>query len=660
MQTANNPDKLNNRITVKSLVFLEFIDETKAFLCKYLKNIRKRPGEFSIITFHPKVKEYLSRCGIYSMDSFNFCPTSSHQKLLVKLEEYTNDVRRNCNLTDHFGIKESYVENLLYSMRGILSHWLYRVEVIINAIEYYKPKAIISVGHKEANVARSLWVEPAERYITHIVSYVCVQRDIEFRNIPMRIKSGRARQILTGFWKELVKNISCPILQYTTCINKDFIMIPFIGHNMIAVINDFKRELGRDYEIVVLNLPFKSAARYFWRNIFTTDKLPYTYLPCHADKKQAFSENFIAQKENFQKTLFDLIDKWTYRDISPAPLLRLKYIHALDKVVINKTYYQAANMKRFLDDFQPILVLSQYSRGLGAVMGELCTTKQIASLMIPHGSFTAIPDKYSKLEWKENAIGIVDTQYQYLALQTPLIKDFLLDVPVKSEPIITGPLLFGRKNRSGCVIERLKQQFAPNGEILIIHASTPKHRKGQRLFNYETIDEYVDGLVSLVEAINNLKGVRLIIRYRVIDGLSAEELKNLLPGSNSYSIVSDGDFLDYLSIADVLVSFSSSTMEEALQNDIPVLVFNKYNRYRHLSGVALSPNSSGMRISAVYNVDSENDLLFALQWICDNHLSQKEDLSYLFTRYKYNNGCKVNLADFIKGLGEPQQNIMVN
>jgi hypothetical protein len=272
---------------------------------------------------------------------------------------------------------------------------------------------------------------------------------------------------------------------------------------------------------------------------------------------------------------------------------------------------------------------------MSAVLGELCRGKGIPSIMIPHGSFTPVQDEHSKKEWAENARGIVNTPYGYLALQTPLIEKFLEDIPVKSRPVMTGPLIFGRENRAGEDVEGLRKKYALPDEKIILHAGTPKHRKSQRLLNYETLDEYVDGIASLIRAVDRIDGARLIIRYRVIDGLGIEDLKSILPKSEKFSIASGGSFSDYLSIADLLVSYSSSTMEEALQNDIPVLLYNKYDRYQHLKGLELSKISGNLRPAAVYNVNSEGDLLFALEWILKNHLSGKGSMCDLFEEYKY-------------------------
>ena len=327
--------------------------------------------------------------------------------------------------------------------------------------------------------------------------------------------------------------------------------------------------------------------------------------------------------------------------------MKQKYKFGLEPGVIDATYNFSNNLNGYLNRWKPIFVLSQFSRVFPGVLGELCKIKDIPSLMIPHGTFVPVTDEYSKKEWQENALGLINTPYRYVAIQTPLAEKFLASISAQNKPVITGPILFGRKIKPSDDVKQLKRRFVQEKDKVILHAGTPKDRKSSRLINFETIDEYVDGIVSLINTVAKLNGVYLVIRFRPIDGLSIEELKNILPESKSYSIASDGTFADYLSIADLLVSFSSTTIEDALQNDVPVLLYNKYNRYQHIRGIVLSPGVSKIKPSAVYNVNREQDLLFGLEWILANHLFKEINTENLFKEYKFSPDETVKLSDFI-------------
>ncbi|MFH1878913.1 MAG: hypothetical protein ABH883_08910 [Candidatus Omnitrophota bacterium] len=635
---------------IDNLVFLEFVDEAKAYLKSRSARARHGAGKDLIISFHPVVKAFMADHGIQCADSFHFCPAASHKKLLAELEKYSIRFRAIGTISDRTGVKGSYTETLLFSFRGNLSTWLYRVEVLYNAVTMYRPGKVMCPDAGKIRAEKSLWTEEGERYLYDIARQVCSRENTDIEGIPVRIGRRNGKSLPAGRGDGLVRAIFCRLAGLLIKPGRNMILVPSESHDIEKAFCDIRKETG-EYDLAFLGPSRKVKARDILLTNGTAQGKPYRYLFFNTDRKVPLSADFIRQK----RSLSDEIEKWvkeiSYRGVSPALWLGEKYRKAFVPEIIDRTYFQAANINRFLDKNRPLLVMSQHSRCMTSVIGELCGIKDIPSLMIPHGSFTSVPDEYSLKEWKENAIGIVNTPYKYLAMQTPLIEGFIRDVKVKSKPVVTGPLIFARKICPGEGARLLRRRYAPGGEKIILHAGTPKHRKAQRFLNYETIDEYVDGIAALIKAVNKIENARLIIRYRVIDGLGTEELKKILPVSDSCYIASEGSFADYLSIADLLVSYSSSTMEEAVQNNIPVLLFNKYGRYRHINGAGITAASlQGTALSAVYNVDSEQDLIPALNWILKNHLSRdRNELKYLFDGYKYKDEETVKIPDLIRG-----------
>lgn len=632
----------------KHIVFLEFRDEAKVFLRHYRNEIARYPENFMIITFHRLVKQFLLTRGIRSIDSFHFCPTESRKRLLCKLEEYTKDVRRECSIRDSFGIGESYTENLLFYLRAILSSWLYRVEVISNTTAYYKSDTIITIGSERIMTARTPNTEEEERYIRDIINQASEKKKIAVKRLCTSYFLSWLRRLLSTAFEKFARNLLCDISRCFIKPGKNSILALTDSYGMANLLKGLRKDLGERYDLAVLGISRKFKAKDILKEFTRKKTGAFRYFFYNADRKTRFSRSFLKERNEFRSRMYALIDSWTYRDISPAKWLKPKYGFALEPGIIEKTYYNAFNLNRFLDKWRPMFVLSPNSRSMTAVAGELCRLKGIPSVVIPQGPLTPITDKHSAKEWRENALGLVDTPYTYLAIQNLNTEKFLSEIQTKNKPIITGPLILGVKNKSAQDSENLRKKFAPSGEKIILHAGTPKDRKSQRLLNYETIDEYVDGIASLINAVNKIKGIYLIVRYRVVDGLSVEALRSLLPDSKRYSIASEGSFSDYLSIADLLVSFSSSTMEEALQNDIPVLQYNKYDRYRHMKGIELLPGSKDPAPSAVYNVNSEKNLPFALGWVIENHLLLKNPPKGIFDEYKYKPEEITKLSDLIR------------
>jgi hypothetical protein len=148
----------------------------------------------------------------------------------------------------------------------------------------------------------------------------------------------------------------------------------------------------------------------------------------------------------------------------------------------------------------------------------------------------------------------------------------MLDDPARI--INIRPTLWGRavKHRSR----------AKSGCLTIVHAGTFKLRHNRR-YIYETSDEFLQGMKDLIEAIALFPSLRLILKIRPdIYELSLETMKALLPKAENVVIEAEKPFLEVLEEAALVVSFSSTTIEEALSNDVPVLLYGGDGRYVHI------------------------------------------------------------------------------
>jgi hypothetical protein len=81
-------------------------------------------------------------------------------------------------------------------------------------------------------------------------------------------------------------------------------------------------------------------------------------------------------------------------------------------------------------------------------------------------------------------------------------------------------------------------------------------------------------------------------------------LEKLLPLSKNCRIKTNGSFQNDLNNTDLLISFSSTTIEEALYARKPVALFGSSNRYHHLLGSSILPDMNNR--SAVYHLTKEN------------------------------------------------------
>ena len=248
----------------------------------------------------------------------------------------------------------------------------------------------------------------------------------------------------------------------------------------------------------------------------------------------------------------------------------------------------------------------------GAVFGQIAKEKNIQSILISHGTHPMHDDFFSIYEHKDNARGL---------LFSPLAKKTFIQSPntISSfdgamdnvKKIRSKPLMWGNDNKIN----------NNNDSRIILHAGTFKEL-GMRPWIYETSNEYIHGLQLLVDAISQIENTLLLIKIRPNIECNVKTVKKLLPYSKNYKIISKGSFQEFIEKARLLISFSSTTIEEALYARTPVGLFGGTSRYRHLNG-SINPPSKSAR-HAVYHLN-ENNLIKMLHSILDFHESPLTD-----------------------------------
>ncbi|MCA9398922.1 MAG: hypothetical protein KC618_04170, partial [Candidatus Omnitrophica bacterium] len=260
----------------------------------------------------------------------------------------------------------------------------------------------------------------------------------------------------------------------------------------------------------------------------------------------------------------------------------LKIERGLEKVaheLLHSTKVLYHTFKRL----KPQLLMAMYSGGIYCHMGEVARQMNICSLNISHGTHVPPNNKYEHIENFRLATSVIINTYKYVAVQTPWTNRFLDYYGDKRPRLFTGPLLYSKITKDDCLKNRKEFVGSNNNIKLILHATTLKRGRRGRLHITETLDEYISGLSDLVRAVNQLSDVFLVIRPHPVCDMTDEQLLALLPASEKIKIFRKGTFSSVLSAVDMLISYSSTCIEEALQNKIPVVLFDKWKRYNHFN-----------------------------------------------------------------------------
>lgn len=329
-----------------------------------------------------------------------------------------------------------------------------------------------------------------------------------------------------------------------------------------------------------------------------------------------FSEEVVKQVEG----LLELIDDEAIANATTA----------YRETLLNSAVFTdglSTDLERIWQYTIPKALIAHQMRWLeGAALAETAKKYKTRSVLLSHGSHPIPADGVSEFEHRDNARGL---------LFSSLADETIVQSPHAeraAEKFCSGlhrrrfrPILWSYKKAPSIPANK-------DGIRRILHAGTYK-LLGARPWIYETSDEFVKGLIALVRSAEKLENTQLIIRIRPAPECSLSSLKKLLPSAGNYIIKTTGNFIDDLLSSDLLVSFSSTTIEEALYVRRPVGLWGGTARYRHLPGTEKYPTKK--RRSAVYCL-TEKNLTSMLQAILDAHagclLSDEELAGYVWPK----------------------------
>ena len=646
----------------KSLVIFEYKDEVEAFISQQgTESIKDQ--NVHILALQPCVQAYLKRRNIPYLNTIGFFNIKSHERLILKAAEIVKPFRDIVSIEDDLGVKEGYNNAFTFYLRHYsILYLLWMIEVIDNAIEQLKPEKLIAFKLDYAFDVMDT-IPRNERHLGIIVEELAGQRGLKIELLtgwrrppnPIMVK---VKTSLFEMCKMVVFRINMVIISFKSG-NKEYILYPNNTYNLNKIIESFLSKFSRLMSVVLICRNPKAIGRMIcgynhWCEFYD---LP-GYLP--DNKRSGFvkelNKTVTKLKEHFSNNGQIL----RYKGVMFQKLVFLKIERSMIPFLIT-LHGQTYHLDKFIRNKRPALILSQMSRGLRYNLGELSEIHNIPSVLISHGSHVPTTNRFADMEWREHGLGLMDTHYKYLAIQTPWARSYLTHKLSNSIPIITGPLLFTKARRDEDYKLSIKKKLIPehNDKIIIIHAGTPKAYQSLRPFVYETIDEYIENINSLIRAVDRFNEIHLIVRFRPSEFLQLNDFLDLLTTSDCYSVHSEGTFADYLIISDLLASYSSTTIEEALQNKVPVLLYDSQGKYCHIKDAQVLDPSLSINVDSCYFIDSEKKLDWGLNWLVVNHFT-KDIPDNVWERHVFEDSDKVELTSYFNSLfsssSGPQKN----
>jgi len=580
------------------VIIIEFIDETLRLLAKYGEDYFRR-DDVLVVSLHPKVRAYLETLKIASVDTIAYLDNDAQHRIILKSERWTLQLVDAVELRDEFDIVNGYRETLIRHLRLQINHYLWLVEIINNIYLKHKVKKMITclVADEDAMYCKEGYIQDEERFLGFIARDFCSFHSVIFEPTTIEFDGEKADnrvfKKLLDFVVGTIARVNSHFKLSSINQNQDIVVVPGLSYrldSLMAVIKENHRQVAtymvwesgdslkqQLYKLYLLMPRFlkRSKKDKMLDAVFHLDFIEDQFVPTTE------SNTIKNQLEHW----IDLINRdetfsFEYLDINIKPYIHNKIRSGL-KVQMLRLHRRTMALARLFQTIKPKLLISMYSSDIYYMMGELAQYQNFDSLNISHGTHVPPHNEYEHIENYRLATSVISNSYRTVAVQTPWAEKFLDYYKDERERVISGPLLYSVVSQEERSRVRSDVLNVDKDTKVILYATTQKARDSFRFHITETLDEFISSIKDIVNMINQMDNVLFVIRPHPACDLSEEEFRRLIPQSDKIKIVKSGPFAPLLSASDLLISYSSTCIEEAVQNNIPVVMYDKWRRYNH-------------------------------------------------------------------------------
>ena len=591
-----------------------------------------------IIAMNQYVQTILNKKGLQYSNTLDLFGQCGHEFVSNKAEPII-EVLRSCRaLRECIGGEYGYSENFMHFIRHYVYYCLAVLYIVKSALSDYEDGDVVIV--RDVNDLLSFY-KTIGTVGDNISMLPCLIKSYaDSHQIKTKILFDESVGDKRKKWYRIRSVIGRGLFEIQLLIfriffrGKDKIFLYSDVYNMDRIVSRLgvKNNLFKVYLRSSFNIKGVLKGMVSWRAFgfsFVPDQ--YFSASCRIDEiEKALEQHYF----ELCRGIVDNEEKFLVYGVSLEPYVK-KYVDEWLHSYIRKIYIKSFHLSRVMDGANIKLSISQTAVGLAYSLSDISRKMNISSLLVPHGSFPPQKQSNAFVEWREHGRTLMNTHYEYVAVQSKWAAEYFQQQDeVFSRRIVTGPLIFSDKMRQSYDRVKMRSQVlgVTSSDIVVLHASTPKLFGNFIPYIYETFDEYVNNINQAILAVEKMAGVRLVIRFRV-KGVRLEDFKNRLVKSKRYSIVTSGSFEDLLWMSDALISYSSTAIEEALINRIPVLQYDPDNKYSHID--AINAEYSDKK-SGVYYAVSSGSLFVNLERLFDDHIISKKFTDGDWRKYRIN------------------------
>ena len=274
----------------------------------------------------------------------------------------------------------------------------------------------------------------------------------------------------------------------------------------------------------------------------------------------------------------------------------LNTYNKLNNKLIND-YNYSNSFEIFLEKITNIkFMISNINKGKNGIFAQLSKKNKSKSIIISHGTLSASFNKYDKIYKKIIANQVYSEEFDYAFSQSKISDSFFNEYNLKNH-FISGNILFSYKRK----LPKYKRGF-----LRILYAVTQKNINNTQIYGCEMYYEFLNNLKFLNEIAEN-KSIKIIVK------LHPSVMNNESSLSKIYTnlVFVNKKIVFILKNIDVTCSFSSTVIEDSLNMKIPVILLDRWRRYRH----AKSQNFPYKEKYPIFYVNNKKQFLSALELV---------------------------------------------
>jgi hypothetical protein len=634
--------------THKKVVLIEFADELEDFLA-HLNESGSNLTDFLVVALQPEVTAYGKKNHIDTLNTLAFFNNRSHENALEKSAELTGLMADKLTFKLESPVRHTLNNTFIYYCRLYINNFTWILEVL-KGIRTVYPNSEIYTFKRQQQVAMGQgsgdpFLSKNDRFIPTIVERYWTAKRLPPAALPgAKLLKKFDQNVLL---KRITRKLFLAKLEKYSTAKMIFLTAP--SYNLDRLGKEIQQQIpGLLCATTTPNVPSTPGYLKLCLKMLPGLSLHHTAgfisipLAVFTDtgEKGSLDTGLEQLKESYREFIEVYGNAFSYEGCSFLEELNQKVEGDLLPHLYD-LHRLAAAQQRILEHLQPNLLVSPLSVGPDQGWAELGSKLKIPSLVIPQKGLVAPRNNFARLE--EHYIGKaqVSDDFSYAAAQTPLVKEYLTWSNYNGTVLETGNLILAKPPKPPTRQEK-------NGRKVIVYAPSMKSRKSRRFFVLETLDELLASISDLIAVISQMEQVDLVLRVHPGEPITRQQIETLIPLPPKVSISDSGTFEELLARAAVVISFSSTSIQEALLNRVPVVLYDKWNRYNHLQAPCFNGNgTTAPTLSAAYYVKEKEVLAPCLRWVLEK-LEKKEMTTETFREYIFPEDRQGKFMEFVK------------